>query len=333
MLEPTYIPRLRHCTLLAGEENEPITMIVGKSYFQISTITGGRDRFLKVKSLFDGRNTIKEIADKTAVPIEDISEIVSGFKDIGILRSEIPIEMIKTYEFIAKVTDSCDMWQKQIGFHRLFSLLDNESCRKEVFIGWLLETYHYVKSASKHIAVAISNCKNEEWRELLVSYFTEEYDHSGLYLESLIKMGLAKEDVINAHPIIGTMSLINMLCEIGRQSSLSYIACTSLFEAKKNDFESAKKKFLEISKIYGFDLDVVNPIIEHMRMDVAAGHTSLLSEALSEYNVIDAKEAHYAVNCVHDLKHAFDQFHDQIIQYYSDVSNYVPRLKVDYFSL
>jgi hypothetical protein len=36
---------------------------------------------------------------------------------------------------------------------------------------------------------------------------------------------------------------------------------------------------------------------------------------------------------MHDLKHSFDQYNDNIIVYYSDVSNYIPRLKVDYFSL
>ena len=57
------------------------------------------------------------------------------------------------------------------------------------------------------------------------------------------------------------------------------------------------------------------------------------SDALAGQEFIDAREAHHAVNCMHDLKHAYDQLHDQVLQYYSDISNYIPRLRVDYFSL
>ena len=67
--------------------------------------------------------------------------------------------------------------------------------------------------------------------------------------------------------------------------------------------------------------------------NVKANHTGLLEEALEGRDVVPAAQAHRAVNNLHDLKHSFDQYNDNIILYYSDVSNYIPRLKVDYFSL
>ncbi len=213
------------------------------------------------------------------------------------------------------------------------SYLERKEVRKEVFLGFILEVYHYVKSAPKHVSVALNNCKDPHSEAILTEYFVEEYDHSGLILDSLEKLGIQRDRAIEAHPIIGTMSLINMLCEIGRQSTLAYIACTSLFEARKEDFESAKQEMCNIAELYGYKASDVESVIEHMRGDVMAGHNSMLVEALENVEYIDANEAHYAVNCIHDLKHSFDQFHDQIIQYYSDNSNYIPRLKVDYFSL
>ncbi len=56
-------------------------------------------------------------------------------------------------------------------------------------------------------------------------------------------------------------------------------------------------------------------------------------EALRGRACVPAAQAHRAVNNLHDLKHSFDQYHFGIIGYYSDISNYIPRLKVDYFSL
>lgn len=73
-------------------------------------------------------------------------------------------------------------------------------------------------------------------------------------------------------------------------------------------------------------------MIKHMMIDVAAGHKGLLEEALEGRESVDAEQAHRAVNYLHDLKHSFDQQHDEILKYYGDF-NYIPRLKVDYFSL
>ncbi|MDB5142919.1 MAG: hypothetical protein JWQ66_1632 [Mucilaginibacter sp.] len=317
---------------MAGENEEPITMIVGKSYFQLDTF-GNRDNFLHLKSLLDGRNSVDQICEKTGIDPGNVNSILSTFSEIGILRQETPTSFVKSSDFIEKITDSCDMWQKQIGFHKLFDDLENSRLRKEVFIGWLIETYHYVKSAPVHTSFAIANCKNNFWRDILTGYFIDEHTHWKLYEDSLCEMGVNRTSLQNAHPLIGTMSLINMLCDIASKDTLAYFACTGLFEAKKADFNAAEKNFLKIAQLYGFEGCTVSPIIDHMRQDVMANHTSLLSEALEGINEIEALDAHYAVNCVHDLKHAFDQFHDQVISYYSDISNYIPRLKVDYFSL
>lgn len=124
-----------------------------------------------------------------------------------------------------------------------------------------------------------------------------------------------------------------MLCDIGRSSTLAYFACTSLFEANKSDFQPARQKLEKVAMGYGVAPDSIAQIISHMEADISMGHKGLLQEALHDKTLIDSDEAHYAVNCLHDLKHSFDQFHDQILQYYNDISNYIPRLKVDYFSL
>lgn len=334
-MSDTYKPRLRHFAMVAGAEDEALQVIVGTEQFEIMELAGSRIKFLEVKSLLDGRHTINEIADRTGVSVPEISRMVEDLSDMGILRSPgtnvQPLIPVK--EFTEKVKSSCIMWQRQIGYHRLFSLLLSKDVRKEVFTGYLLESYHYVHSAQKHIATAISHCKTDPWREMLVDYFVEEYDHGKLYLDSLEKMGFRREDIINAHPIIGTMSLINMLCEIGRSSTLGYLACTSLFEANKEDFAEAKSKLEYVARQYGIDANSLAGIISHMEEDIKLDHKSILEEALAETEMIEVEEAHYAVNCLHDLKHSFDQFHDQILQYYGDISSYIPRLKVDYFSL
>jgi TENA/THI-4/PQQC family len=326
-------PRLRHCTFVFGRDDATMTMIVGRDHFQIGEEYGDREDFLNVKRYFDGRHSIDQISRITGVAEADVRAIVETFAELGLLRREEPTENVPVEQFLSRIDDTCLMWARQIGYHPLFERLVRGEARKEVFLGLVLETYHYVKSAGKHAAVALQLCDNPRYEKLLEEYLTEERDHSELFVTALERMGVPRNWTTEAHPIIGTMSLVNALCDIGRESTLAYIACTALFEARREDFEGAKASFEQMAQNYGYDADTVAPIIQHMADDVSAGHTSLIREALEGVETIPAREVHDIVNRLHDLKHSFDQQHADILLYYGDISNYIPRLKVDYFSL
>jgi pyrroloquinoline quinone (PQQ) biosynthesis protein C len=308
-------------------------MIVGRNQYEIGEEVGSLTKLLEIKRYFDGRHSIEEIAGITDVPIHDILRIVITFNRLGLLRKESTNSDIPTGAFIDQVASSCCMWRRQIGFHQLFGKLERVEVRPEVFVGLILETYHYVRAATHHISTAISHCGDPDMRSLLGQYLDQEHDHYELFIDALGRMGLERDQVVAAHPIIGTMSLINILCEIGRQNTLAYIACTSLIEARDEDVEGAKETIQRMAILHGFDKSVVQPLVSHMEGDVQAGHNSMLKKALARASSVNAKDAHCAVNCLHDLKHSFDQFHDQVLMYYSDISNYIPRLTVDYFSL
>jgi pyrroloquinoline quinone (PQQ) biosynthesis protein C len=308
-------------------------MIVGREYFELSTAKEDLEVFFNVKRYFDGRHTVADIHRITGVNEADILDIVRTFSDASLFRSVRPLESIPTSVFVQQIEDSCDMWGKQIGYHPLFTGLATQQLRREVFLGMLLETYHYIKSASLHIGTAIAHCNDPAFEHILAEYHSEEWNHAHFALDTLVRMGMPKEQVLTAHPIIGTWSLINNLCDIARQDTLSYLACTTLFEAREQDAEGAAKDMRQLAVAYGYPEDAADPLIQHMELDVAADHKSLLAEALESRESVTAAEAHRVVNNLHDLKHSYDQFHDGIVQYYSEISNYIPRLTVDYFSL
>jgi hypothetical protein len=154
-----------------------------------------------------------------------------------------------------------------------------------------------------------------------------------MLLLALKRTGMPAEQIRNAHPVIGTWSLINNLCEVARRDTLAYIACTTLFEARAEDFEAGAASLRKAARTAGFPEECAEPLITHMRIDLEAEHVGLLREAMEIVGSVPADKAHRAVNALHDVKHSYDQYHDQIIQYYSDIANYIPRLSVDYFSL
>jgi pyrroloquinoline quinone (PQQ) biosynthesis protein C len=326
-------PRLRHCTFFVPSDGSPTIMIVGRKHFELSQSEGDLKTFLNLKRYLDGRYRVPEIATITGVGEDDVRGIVETLNANDLLRATGPMDAIPADVFAKQIDESCAMWAQQIGLHGLFSGIELQTLRREVFMGLILETYHYVKSAAKHIATAVAHCDDPALEPVLSEYFTEEWNHAGFLMQTLENMGVPREQVEEAHPTIGTWSLINNMCEIARADTLSYLACTSLFEARENNADSAAQSLRRIAAGYGYPDGCMEPMISHMKLDVDAGHKGLLAEALATREYVTAPEAHRAVNNLHDLKHTYDQFHDGIVLYYSDISNYIPRVKVDYFSL
>jgi pyrroloquinoline quinone (PQQ) biosynthesis protein C len=330
---PLDYPRLRHCTFVDFGKDLPLKMVVGSEYFDITEQFGTRDTFFNVKRYLDGRHTIAEIMFRTGVGQEYVVAIVEAFHDLGLMQRRGEVEMIPTDEFLQQVEASCVMWARQINYHELFSGLVEHRLRPEIFLGMLIETYHHVHSAPVHVGTAIGSATIPRHREILARYFIEEHDHGRLFVETLSRLGMDPAQVRAAHPIIASMSMLHMLCAIARSGSFNYLTSTALFEARADEVEESEASMRRIATSYGFDPGALDPILEHMHLDVAAGHAGLLAEAMKGQRYVSADAAHQAVNWMHDLKHSFDQVHDGIVQYYGDVANYIPRLTVDYFSL
>jgi hypothetical protein len=325
-------PRLRHCTLVALAD-ERLAMIVGDERFELDQVRGTRETFLRMKRYLDGRHSLEEIASRSGVTLHSVCAIVDQFQQLGLLRDEQPSATVPAAEFVARVNRSARMWRAQIGYHRLFGQFERGEADRDLIAGFLLETYHFVRFAARHVSSAIAHCRDQAVVELLSRYLADEYAHHGLIAASVHKLGIPYEQIDDAHPVIGTMSLVNMLCEVGRASTLGYLCCLKLIEASPDEEAGAQRAWQQIASRAGLDESVFDGLMRHMRIDVGAGHAGLLEQALEHTREIASGDAHAAINHMHDVKHAFDQFHDQILQYYSDVSNYVPRLKVDFFSL
>jgi pyrroloquinoline quinone (PQQ) biosynthesis protein C len=326
-------PRLRHCTFFVQRRGQ-VLMIVGDQHFELEQQGADLKTFLNFKRYLDGRHTIAEISEITGISVEDSLGIVNVFAEQNLLRQEDnSLEQIPVEAFLSQIDKSTAMWTEQIGYHRLWSGLENQEYRKEVFLGLIMETYHYIKSASSHISTAIAHCTDPAWQRLLSEYLSEEYDHAWMARDCLVRMGMPLDQVESAHPVIGTWSWINNLRQIAREDTLGYLACTKLFEARGMDTLESAHTLQRIATAYGYPDNCMEPLISHVKEDVLAEHTGLLEEALSDRASVPAGQAHTAVNNLHDLKHSYDQYNDGIILYYSDISNYIPRLTVDYFSL
>ena len=308
-------------------------LIVGTQHFELSEQMGNREDFLKLKSLLDGHHTRADIVRKIGLSGAAVDRIVGSFEAAGLLRRESEVEHIPAPDFAEQVGRSLDMWRRQIGFHRLFGMVETGDARLEVLQGLFIETYHVVSMASRHISVAIAHAESDAACAALSKYLAEEYDHAPMLFECCLGLGVDASRLSAAHPTVGSLSLVNMLAEIGRRDTLAYCAATSLFESAPGDFRNGSSAADNIRSAYGLDAAALSPALEHLRLDRESDHSSLFEEAIAHYETIPAPRVHNIVNMLHDLKHSYDTHHDEIVKYYGDISNYIPRPKVDYFSL
>jgi hypothetical protein len=323
-------PRLRHCTLIDEPEGRETRLVVGASHFVLERIAGRREDLLRLKSYLDGRHTIDEIAARCELSSDDVTAVVEAFAAQGLLQQRRPLGSIPVGDFLSSVGDSTLMWRRQIGLHPLFARLRAGELRPEVFAGLLLETWHYVRMLPPMLASVAGTLT--QYRDVILAYAEAEMDHHRLCRTGLETIPRLAGHVDSAHPTIGTLCLLRNFEAITRSSGLSALCCLQFVEARADEAGAATADLAAIAQLYGMS-SAAEPFIAHMQADLVHGHASILAEALAGAKTIGADEAHQAINDLHDLKHCFDVFHDAVLSYYGDVSNYIPRPRVDYFAL
>jgi hypothetical protein len=331
-MEISFKPRLRHCTLIDEPDGNVTTLVVGTDYFDLSREVGNREDLLSLKSRLDGRHNIFQISEETGLAIDDVLRAVEAFSEAGLLQVEKQNDEVDKGLFLERVEATSLMWRRQIGLHRLFSGLSTGTFRQEVFVGLLLETYHYVKRLSPLLVETASSWAPSRLRDAVLDYAREEMDHHLSYAEALEKLGRLRGHVASSHPTIGTLALLSGFESVGRRSELGLVCCLQLIEARPSEQHSAEAHLSKIASIYGLDQLVV-PFVEHMKADLDLGHANLLGQALTDAKLLTLRDVDGAINHMHDLKHFFDIFHDNIIIYYSDISNYIPRPRVEFSAL
>jgi len=331
MLQTSSPTRLRHCTLVDDPEGTTTKLVVGQDTFDLAR-DGDRDKFLTLKSLLDGRHTKAEISQLSGVNEESVQQVIDVFKDTGLFQARSEQNQIPVEEFIAQVEASCMMWRRQIDLHRLFGGLLEATFRKEVFLGLMIETYHYVRILPATLLAIADDITDKQLRSVIQEYANEERDHYKVYEPILAKIPRIGKWILTSHPCPGTLAVVRNFESIGRRDGLSLACCLQLIEARASETRSAEHQLRSIADHYDLG-ELVVPYLHHMNADIELGHSGLLQDAMAHIESVDMQAAHDAVNDMHDTKHSFDIFHDSIVAYYADISNYIPRPKVDYFAL
>ncbi|TAK74622.1 MAG: hypothetical protein EPO11_06625 [Gammaproteobacteria bacterium] len=325
-------PKFRH-NLWTSYEDVPDMTCLTVSHGVYEVPTEEASKFLKIRSFCTGYNNIVGIAEKSKIPIDEIQSIVDSLIEIDALHLPFkPLEILTKQEIIYTLDAATKIWSEQLYDTHISRDIFLGKTSKNVVIGWLLETYHYVKSFPDALEIA-SNHAGGKLKEILIEYTKQEKGHEWFILQSLLKAGLSKQEIENSIPLISTRTIDFLFKELFSLEPCAVLLVARIIEAEDFDVNSANEVAKILYEIHGFPIDMLKSFFDHVEVDSKLGHHQLLENNLKLLEEINPCRLHDIVNKLHDIKHAFDLQKLEIKDYYDKIGNYLPRQYVDFFAI
>ncbi len=326
-------PKFRHNLWTSFDSNPEITYLtVSHSKFEVPTEEA--QKFLKFRSFCTGHNTLEDIAIKSGINKTEINEIVQSLTDADVLHRPLQaLESLSDDEVIETLSNACEIWSEQLAETHLAVNIFKGTTSKKTMIGWLLETYHYIKNFPRALEVAEATCQDTKLKAILSEYKNQEENHEIFVLKTLQKLGLSKDEVETSIPLVTTRLIQLLMEELFRLEPASVLLVARIIEADDYSEEQIAQLKLSLKEQYEISEDAFDDFFKHVEIDEKLGHSQLLEKHKTYLAKIDRSKLHQIVNKLHDLKHAFDAQKLEILHYYNHEGNYFPRQFVDYFAI
>ena len=261
-----------------------------------------------------------------------ISELVTSVTMNHISEAPSKLDSLSKRALVDKLNNSTKMWSKQFASNHISQEIFLGNTSRNVVIGWLLETYHFIKSFPSALEVA-SNHAHGELKTLLIEYTRQEEGHEWFLLQCLLKAGLSKQDVEFSAPLISTRSIDFLFKELFAIEPASVLLVAHIVEEKNFDQEYMTIISKTLHDRHGFAMDMLKPFFDHISIDDMLGHHDLLKNNLKLLDDINPYNLHDILCKLHDIKLAFELQKLEIRDYYDKSINYIPRQHVDFFSI
>lgn len=204
----------------------------------------------------------------------------------GASREDVLARLASLYEHASNVFYSHRFWT------------DLGDCRLAVplFTGWLIESCHFVGSASVRMTQSLPRQPDSQFKQLLAVHAGEELDHARFFLKALRLLGYEENFVKRRKPLPETSALVTIARSFARQSPLAYAFVSGFLESTRDD--EASKRLAETLIARGVSGDVLASAQEHERLDKDLGHRGLLEEIVEAYGLVGEREFAFACDCV-----------------------------------
>jgi hypothetical protein len=327
-----YFPKFRH-NLLTNYDNEPEVTYLTVSHGKFEIPRHEAEEFLKIRGFCTGHAGVEEIARKSGLPIERTRQIIDSLIQGDMLRRTWkPFEAITQAEIQGTLLAATRIWSEQLRETHIAVEVFNGDVSREVALGWLLETYHYIRCFPGALEIAAAGASGE-LHDVLKTYAQQEQGHELFVEQSLCRLGLRPEEVRHSAPLVTTRLIDLLMRELFKQTPCAALLVAAIVEADDFRPEELPAMHEAFARHYDAPEDGLVPFFRHSQIDADLGHGTLAMRYAHLLTFRSETELAHTVNCLHDLKHAFDAQKLEIKDYYSRGGNYFPRQRVDFFSI
>ena len=323
MITNTY-PKFVHNLIMNYDDEELHRwLIVRHSTFELSA--DDANKFLQIRSHCTGFNSVDEIAEKSGIDRQNVVEILDALESANIIQSQQLDSSIPSL-----LCSAASLWRDQLSETYLPNDLLRENLCKNVFHGWILESYHLVKAFPNTLAIAAGSAQGD-LGGILLNYAEEEWGHEMFYLNCLIKLGYKCDEVESSTPLVSTQAIIQQMEQLVVHKPEAGLLAATLIEG--TDYLSLESFLARMASRYHLPIDSLQPLIEHARIVQELGHHLLADIHRTYFEGIDESNASTILNRLHDIKHAYDVQSMEIKDYYGKLGNYIPRQAITCFSI
>jgi hypothetical protein len=191
-------------------------------------------------------------------------------------------------------------WLRCIDGHSLWDDMTQLSC-EGLIVGYLLENFHYLASAARHIGAAIASCTNTSLRLQLIHHLEDELKHCDLLETKLAEMGEVQSPSL-MRPLSTTVAFVGFLQNIARQDWKAYILVSAFLQKSLSECRASQRHSRFYELVIGQNPrcgKLLTSIWEHDDLDKDLGHddrpSKLLATLVAEEPVSQETLRHAAV--------------------------------------
>ena len=148
----------------------------------------------------------------------------------------------------------------------------------EYLQGILIENYHYVRAAAARQSPLLSQAEPGAVFDLVREFIVEEAMHEHYFLEALTRWGVDPGEVERSVPLTATAQFTALQYRLAHLSVLDYLAGSAVLEVNPAVYARVGDPYQQWEMAYGLDPQVLAPVREHIRDDVAGDHAQLFRQ-------------------------------------------------------
>lgn len=311
-------PRLRE-NLWQVSPDEPLAF-VDTPDGSFTVPTGQALAFLAIRAHCTPHNSVAEIAARSGVPVAEVAAMLASLQDIGLIGAR------GDGDVTARLQRMIALWSHELARDFIGNALIAEDLPRSVLVGWLLETYHYVRDFPEAIAQAAAQAADGPLRMLLHRYAEEERGHEHFVLETLENIGLSRAEVIASRPLVSTRMIGFLMRDLFAIAPAAVLLMAGLVEAQDLPEGEVTAFQAEMEARYELAPGALAPYFAHQAIDSQLGHQRLFADHAELFDLRDPALLDRVIDRLHDLKHGFDLQGLEIRHYYgAQQGAYLPR--------